>query len=280
MVRHRLIRAAALAGLLAVSAAAASDNGFGEPAGSGGLDARGAAPPVLRNTDPTDTRIVRLPGPPRVETAPAAPAPAPQPVPAAPPEQPAAAISQPGPAPVPESAAAVPAPPLPKPPSRVAMTASAPPSPAAIPKPSPVAPRPAPRRASALPPDFARDSAEFCRQRIAIWTAADARALLGEPKRSRPSFGPDNTENGQILAFADPSGRHHQLELDFDRGSGRLRTVFVYPWDMTWEDCQRLFGAAVLPAKSNKGRTFYSYSDRRLDVLVDADGKVVSLGLY
>jgi hypothetical protein len=160
------------------------------------------------------------------------------------------------------------------------MTTSAPPTPATMPKPSPVAPRPAPRRASALPPDFQRDSAEFCRQKIAAWTAADARALLGEPKRSRPSFGPDNTENGQILAFADPSGRHHQLELDFDRVSGRLRTVFVYPWDMTWEDCQRLFGAAVLPAKSNKGRTFYSYSDRRLDVLVDTDGKVVSLGLY
>jgi hypothetical protein len=265
MVRHRLIRAAALAGLLAVSAAASSDNGSGEPAGSEALDARGAAPPVLRNTDPTDTRIVRLPGPPRV-AAPIAPAPAPTPVATAPP-------------PVRE-AAPVPAPRLPKPPSSAAMTASAPRTPSAIPKPPPAAPRPAPRRASLLPPDFQRDSAEFCRQRIAIWTAADARALLGEPKRSRPSFGPDNTENGQILAFADPSGRHHQLELDFDRASGRLRTVFVYPWDMTWEDCQRLFGAAVLPAKSNKGRTFYSYSDRRLDVLVDADGKIVSLGLY
>ena len=160
------------------------------------------------------------------------------------------------------------------------MTASARSAPAAIPKAAPADPHPAARRRSPLPPDFERDSAEFCRQRIAIWTEADARALLGEPKRSRPAFGPDDAEDGRILAFADPSGRHHQLELDFDRGSGRLRTVFVYPWDMTWEDCQRLFGAAVLPAKSNKGRTFYSYSDRRLDVLVDADGKVVSLGLY
>jgi hypothetical protein len=160
------------------------------------------------------------------------------------------------------------------------MTATAPRTLSAIPKPPPAAPRSAPPRKIPLPPDFERDSAEFCRQRINTWTEADARSLLGEPKRSRPSFGPDNSENGQILAFADPSGRHHQLELDFDRGSGRLRTVFVYPWDMTWEDCQRLYGAAVSPAKSNKGRTFYSYSDRRMDVLVDADGKVVSLGLY
>jgi hypothetical protein len=149
-----------------------------------------------------------------------------------------------------------------------------------MPKATPADPHPAPRRKNPLPPDFERDSAEFCRQRIAIWTEADARALLGEPKRSRPAFGPDNAENGRILGFADPSGRHHQLELDFDRGSGRLRTVFVYPWDMTWEDCQRLWGDQVMPAKSNKGRTFYSYSDRRLDVLVDGEGKVVSLGLY
>ena len=141
-------------------------------------------------------------------------------------------------------------------------------------RPAPARKKPASTRSSHA------TSAEICRQRIGAWTEADARALLGEPKRSRPSFGPDNAENGQILAFADPSGRHHQLELDFDRASGRLRTVFVYPWDMTWEDCQRLWGTAVAPAKSNKGRTFYSYSDRRLDVLVNADGQVVSLGFY
>jgi hypothetical protein len=160
------------------------------------------------------------------------------------------------------------------------MTASAPHSLAAVPKPSPMGPRPAAQRKNPLPPDFERDSAEFCRLRIGVWTAADARALLGEPKRSRPSFGTDSAENGQILAFADPSGRRHQLELDFDRGSGRLRTVFVYPWDMTWEDCQRIWGSEVLPAKTSKGSTFYSYANRRLDVLVDAEGKVVSFGLY
>jgi hypothetical protein len=169
---------------------------------------------------------------------------------------------------------------LPKPPSSAALTASVRRTPAAIPKAPPADQRSAARRKNPLPPDFERDSAEFCRQRIGAWTEADARALLGEPRRSRVSFGPDNAENGRILAFADPSGRRHQLELDFDRGSGRLRTVFVYPWDMTWEDCQRLWGTQVLPAKSNKGRTFYSYANRRLDVLVDADGKVVSLGLY
>jgi hypothetical protein len=30
----------------------------------------------------------------------------------------------------------------------------------------------------------------------------------------------------------------------------------------------------------NKGRIFYSYVNRHLDVLVDQDGKVISLGVY
>ena len=271
MVRHWLIRAATLAGALALSAAAASEKGSGGPAGPEGLEAGRAAAPVLRNADPGDTRIVRLPGPPLIERAPVAPAPAP--VTPAP-------VAVAAPAPVRETAAPPPAPRLPKPPPSADLTASVRPTPAAIPKATPADRRPAARSKNSLPPDFGRDSAEFCRQRIGVWTEADARALLGEPRRSRVSFGPDNAENGRILAFADPSGRHHQLELDFDRGSGRLRSVFVYPWDMTWEECQHLWGAQALPAKSNKGRTFYSYADRHLDVLVDADGKVVSLGLY
>ena len=34
------------------------------------------------------------------------------------------------------------------------------------------------------------------------------------------------------------------------------------------------------PPTPTKGRKFYSYVNRRLDVLVDPAGKVISLGLY
>jgi hypothetical protein len=59
-----------------------------------------------------------------------------------------------------------------------------------------------------------------------------------------------------------------------------LRTLFVYPFNMSWQDCRRTFGANVRSTQANKGRTFYSYLDRRLDVLVDTAGKVISLGMY
>ena len=86
--------------------------------------------------------------------------------------------------------------------------------------------------------------------------------------------------NGQILAFPDPTGRYKEMELDFDRETGLLRTLFVYPQSMTWQDCRHEFGMNVKSTQANKGRTFYSYLDRRLDVLVDSGGKVISLGMY
>ena len=134
------------------------------------------------------------------------------------------------------------------------------------------------------PPDPAAElqseSALFLQKQIGWWSLADARALLGNPEGQRPALDDNQAPNGQIYAFRDPTGRYKQLELDFDAENGNLRTVFVYPHSMTWQECRRLFGANVNSSQANKGRSFYSYIDRRLDVLVDPGGQVISLGLY
>jgi hypothetical protein len=130
------------------------------------------------------------------------------------------------------------------------------------------------------PPEFEHDSADYLNQQIGIWQQVDAQELLGDPAGQRSSLADDQTVNGQIVSFNDPTGRYKQLELDFDRDSGLLRTLFVYPHDLTWQACRQEFGANVRSTQANKGRTFYSYLDRRLDVLVDATGKVISLGMY
>ena len=130
------------------------------------------------------------------------------------------------------------------------------------------------------PPEFERDSADYLNQQIGIWEQVDAQALLGEPVSQRASYADDQTVNGQIVAFNDPSGRYKQLELDFDQKTGLLRTLFVYPQDLSWQACRQEFGMNVRSTQANKGRTFYSYLDRRLDVLVDSTGKVISLGMY
>ncbi|HMD71125.1 MAG TPA: hypothetical protein VKF41_07260 [Bryobacteraceae bacterium] len=141
--------------------------------------------------------------------------------------------------------------------------------------------RPQLRRAPpAYPPEFGAESAMFCQKQIGDWTLDDAVALLGEPKGHRVSLDDDGVENGDIFAFADASSRYRQLELDFDRETGALRSVFAYPWKMTWQECRKLWGARVSATEADRGRKFYSYLDRRLDVLVDPSGNVINFGLY
>src|SRR5262249_40310852 len=147
-----------------------------------------------------------------------------------------------------------------------------------IPDERPVLKRPAPPK-PIFPPDFERDSAAYCQQRIGEWAEPDVYNLFGKALRRRVAGG-EGEEAGPSFAFAGPTGKYREIELDFAAETGLLRSVFVYPWQMMWSEAQRLYGTNVSAAQANKGRTFYSYLNRRLDVLVEADGKIVSLGLY
>ena len=62
--------------------------------------------------------------------------------------------------------------------------------------------------------------------------------------------------------------------------TGTLRTVFGYPWNLTWQECRRLWGANVSAAEANKGRKFYSYLQPPPGRAGGPSGKVISLGLY
>jgi hypothetical protein len=173
---------------------------------------------------------------------------------------------------------------LPGPPPR-AVVKSIPAAPIAtivMPQPPPLdLARPVLRRVKPnYPSGFEQDSAEYLRRQLGAWDVAAAVELLGEASRSRRAYDSDKTANGHIYAFSDPTGRYKQLELDFDEKSGKLRTVFVYPHTMSWQQCRRAFGTNVRATQANSGRTFYSYADRRLDVLVDGSGQVISLGMY
>ena len=130
------------------------------------------------------------------------------------------------------------------------------------------------------PAGFEEDSPKFLQAKIGEWREFDVDDLLGKPLRQRPAFDDDGKENGLVYAFADPTGRYKEFELDFDGDTGALRTVFVYPAKMTWNECRLTYGADISAADAPKGRKFYSYLNRRMDVLVDSGGKVISLGLY
>ena len=147
-------------------------------------------------------------------------------------------------------------------------------------------PQPAPPPVAAVPAkpsprlDFGNEVAAYCQKQIGHWKESDAHKLLGEPKRHRPAYDENRAVNGTIYAFNDPTSKYKELELDFDQKSGTLRTVFVYPPRLTWQQCRRVWSGPVAAADAAQGRKFYSYTNRRLDVLVDATGKVISLGWY
>lgn len=130
------------------------------------------------------------------------------------------------------------------------------------------------------PAGFEEDSAKFLQQQIGQWREFDVHDLLGKPLRQRPSFDDDGKQNGAIYAYDDPLGKYKGFELDFSGDTGELRTVFLYPVKMTWQACRQVYGANVTEANAAQGRRFYSYLNRRMDVLVDASGKVISLGFY
>ena len=124
------------------------------------------------------------------------------------------------------------------------------------------------------------ESGLYCQKFIGKWNDSDAKAALGEPTSQRDSLDQDHVANGRIIAFADPTGRYEQLELDFDHQTGLLRSVYAYPKGLSWTQCHHVWAGKVNASLAKKGRRFYSYIDRKLDVLVDAAGQVISLGWY
>ena len=235
----RLVCLAALAGHL-VGSGAPADRAATSPEGTSGTQ---KLPPVLRPTEPPDSRQLTLPG--------------------APPVTPAL-IKITGVPPVAKLA------PLPVKLVEDAVFRES------LPLPVGAA---APVKSSPLS-EIGREVATYCQKQIGHWKESDARKLLGEPKRHRLAYDEKKAVNGAIYAFNDPTNKYKELELDFDLQSGSLRTVFVYPPRLTWQECRRIWNGPVAAADAAQGRRFYSYTTRRLDVLVDPAGKVISLGWY
>ena len=242
----RLVSLAALVGQL-VGIGMAAGRGATGPEGNSSV---AALPPVLRQSEPPDSRHITLPGPPPV-TAPLSPV-------------------------TPALRIIIPLPP-------VAQTF---PLPAKLAE-DPALRRPVPLTVASLAPlspsgqlETEREVAAYCQRQIGHWKQSDARKFLGEPTRHRPAYDEKNIVDGTIYAFADPTNKYQEVELDFDLKSGSLRSVFVYPPRLTWQECRHLWNGPVTAADAAQGRKFYSYTNRRLDVLVDPEGKVISLGWY
>ena len=130
-----------------------------------------------------------------------------------------------------------------------------------------------------LPAELKAESAIYLQRRLGEWQIQDAREILGEPRRRRDAF-QEGVVTGDIYAFRDPTNRYREFELLFDRQNKTLRSAFIYPWRMTWNECRDLWGEEVNTTAMANGQVFRSYLNRRLDVLADKSGTVINLGIY
>ena len=117
-------------------------------------------------------------------------------------------------------------------------------------------PAPPPRPKPVFPAEFERDSAVFCQKLIAHVDAsptptissailsASALAMDDEDKRKRPH-----------LCLLRPHRPLSRNRAGFCQDTGLLRTVFVYPWKMTWNDCRSRGAPMSSPRRRTKGES-------------------------
>jgi hypothetical protein len=135
---------------------------------------------------------------------------------------------------------------------------------------------------SQVPDEMRKSVGDFLASRLFVWSEQDARTVMGEPLSHRYAYDPARSVTGDIYTFRDPSLNADHIELGFDSKTNRLTNVYLYPARLTtWEDCKKLWGKdATVAVKNPDGSKIYSYKNRHLNVLLDKDNRVVSLGLY
>jgi hypothetical protein len=115
---------------------------------------------------------------------------------------------------------------------------------------------------------------------MSSWTLEQAEAVLGSPVRHRFFYDPKNNPTGDIYAFSDPTRQFREFELSFDKYTKKMTNMFVYPFNLTWDQCKKIWGDNVKHVKNADGTHMYIYQNRRLNVLTDKDSKVLNFGIY
>ncbi len=132
-----------------------------------------------------------------------------------------------------------------------------------------------------VPDEMRKSVGDFLARQLLVWTLQDAQALMGEPLGHR--FAYDQAQNviGDIYSFRDPSMNTNHVELAFDSKTSRLTNIYLYPArTSSWGDCKKLWGKDATIRKNPDGTKFAVYKNRHLNVLLDKNDWVISVGLY
>jgi hypothetical protein len=131
-----------------------------------------------------------------------------------------------------------------------------------------------------VPDEMRKGSFAFLEKQMVVgWRLEDAKSVLGEPTRQRDALVGTKVD-GVIYAFPDPTAAMREFELNFSNDTRRLRAVYAYPYRSTLQEAQALWGRKYKETKNPNGTHLYMYQDRRLIVVTDSNGGVISLGVY
>ena len=112
------------------------------------------------------------------------------------------------------------------------------------------------------------------------FTPEIAEREIGAPISRRYVF--DSAQNiaGETYAYASPTPEFQRVELMFDIETGHPTSVAVFPAALSWADCVRVWGDNVQPLTKADGTEIRRYLDRRVNVLLDGQDRVISVTLY
>ncbi|MEO8593480.1 MAG: trypsin-like peptidase domain-containing protein [Candidatus Solibacter sp.] len=131
-----------------------------------------------------------------------------------------------------------------------------------------------------IPDEMRTNVAGFLEKKLTAWTEDEAKVPLGEPARHRYGYDQQKTIVSNIFAYRDPTNVYREFELAFDAKTKRMVGVYLYPVNMTWEQCKKLWGENVNTIKNADGSRIYAYKERHVNVLITKEGKVINVGLY
>src|SRR5579862_9270336 len=116
--------------------------------------------------------------------------------------------------------------------------------------------------------------AAYLQSKLYQWTVGDARQVMGEPLAHEYVYDDSHNMTNEIYAFKDPTLVMHHVALSFDSKTSFMREFSMYPFGMTWNDCQRQFGKDVTILPSANGMKTYSYKNMHLNVRLDNSDRV------
>ena len=135
---------------------------------------------------------------------------------------------------------------------------------------------------SPIPDEMRKSVGDYLASRLLVWSENDAQTVMGAPLSHRYAYDQAKNVTGDIYTFRDPTLNTDHIELGFDSKTNRLTDVYLYPkMIITWEDCEKTWGDDVTVKTNPDGSRFtVLYNNRRLNVLLDRNDRVISLGLY